>query len=129
MDVTTQLATKADATATTAQLATKANANDVVTQLATKADATTTTAQLANKADTATVNSQLANKANITYVDQKVIDGIALLVDSAPAALDTLKELAQALNNDSNYATTVQTQIAYKADKITTYTKNETTIC
>ena len=34
---------------------------------------------------------------------------------SAPAALKTLKELASALNNDGNYATTVQNQLATKA--------------
>ena len=46
-----------------------------------------------------------------------------MVVNSAPQALDTLKELAQALNNDSDYATTVQTQLRNKADKSTTYTK------
>ena len=54
-------------------------------------------------------------------------DSIALLVaNSAPLALDTLKEPAQVLNNDSNYASSGQTQFGYKADKSTTYTKIET---
>ena len=47
------------------------------------------------------------------YVDNKVSD----LVNSAPAALDTLNELAAALNNDANFATTITNQLANKADK------------
>lgn len=41
------------------------------------------------------------------YTDSKV----AALVNSAPAVLDTLKELADALNDDPNFATTVANQI------------------
>ena len=41
------------------------------------------------------------------FVSQK----IAELVDSAPEALDTLKELAAALNDDSNFATTIINRI------------------
>lgn len=47
------------------------------------------------------------------YVDNKISD----LVNSAPAALDTLNELATALNNDANFATTITNQLANKADK------------
>ena len=79
-----------------------------------------------DKADLTYVNQQLQQKVTSGYVDQKVTDGIALLVDSAPAALDTLKELAQALDNDSSYAATIETQLGHKADKSTTYTKVET---
>ena len=50
-----------------------------------------------------------------TYVDSKV----AGLVDSAPEALDTLVELAAALGNDANFATTIATQIGTKEAKIT----------
>ena len=49
-------------------------------------------------------------------VDQKV----AAFVNSAPEALDTLNELAEALGNDPNFATTVTTQIGNKANKATT---------
>ena len=52
--------------------------------------------------------------ATETYVDNKV----AGLVDSAPAALDTLNELAAALGDDPNFATTVATQIGTKVDKV-----------
>jgi hypothetical protein len=47
------------------------------------------------------------------YVDTKVSD----LVNTAPEALDTLKELSTALGDDPNFATTVLTQLGNKADK------------
>ena len=51
-------------------------------------------------------------KADITYVDTAV----AAVVDAAPAALDTLNELAAALGDDANFATTVATSIGTKLD-------------
>ena len=48
------------------------------------------------------------------YVDDKV----AGIVNSAPETLDTLQELATALGNDANFATTVATQIGKKVDKV-----------
>ncbi|MGL5767228.1 MAG: hypothetical protein ACRCX8_16470 [Sarcina sp.] len=59
--------------------------------------------------------------ATTVYVDNKVGE----LVSSAPETLDTLKELADALGNDPNFATTVSTEIGKKADKSDTYTKSE----
>lgn len=50
-------------------------------------------------------------KATKTYVDTKV----AALVDSSPAALDTLNELAAALGDDENFAATVTAELANKA--------------
>lgn len=52
--------------------------------------------------------------ATETYVDNKV----AGIVDSAPATLDTLNELAAALGDDPNFATTVATQIGTKVNKV-----------
>ena len=49
--------------------------------------------------------------ATTSYVDTEV----ANLVNSAPASLDTLDELASALNDDANFATTVTNSIAAKA--------------
>jgi hypothetical protein len=40
---------------------------------------------------------------------------VAALVNSSPASLDTLAELAQALNNDASFATTVTNSLAAKA--------------
>lgn len=48
-----------------------------------------------------------------TYTDTKV----AGLVNSAPATLDTLKELSDALGNDPNFATTVSNKIGTKLEK------------
>ena len=45
---------------------------------------------------------------------------IAIVTDSAPATLDTLNELAAALGNDPNFATTVTNALAAKADDSTT---------
>lgn len=45
---------------------------------------------------------------------------VANLVDSAPETLNTLNELANALNNDENFATTVSTQIGQKYTKPST---------
>jgi len=58
--------------------------------------------------------------ATITEVDTKIND----VVGSAPAALDTLKELADALGNDSNYAATITTNLGTKlsiTDAASTY--------
>ena len=51
--------------------------------------------------------------ATETYVNGKVAD----LVASAPETLDTLKELADALGNDADFATTITTSIGNKVDK------------
>ncbi|MBY5804071.1 hypothetical protein HFN52_10725 [Rhizobium leguminosarum] len=45
-----------------------------------------------------------------------------LLVDGAPATLDTLNEIAAALNDDANLAATLTAAIALKADASTTTT-------
>ena len=54
-----------------------------------------------------TVSSDAANKG---YVDQE----ISAVIDSAPGALDTLNELAAALGDDPNYATTITNALATK---------------
>ena len=59
-------------------------------------------------APTATNSTQIANTAFVQAV-------VAALVASSPAALDTLKELATALGNDANFATTMTNALAAKA--------------
>lgn len=54
--------------------------------------------------------ADLSSYATQAYVDTAVAD----LVDSAPAALDTLNELAAALGDDANFSTTVTNSIATK---------------
>ena len=51
-----------------------------------------------------------SNFATESYVDTAVSN----LIDTAPTTLDTLNELAAALNDDANFATTVNTSIATK---------------
>lgn len=57
--------------------------------------------------------SAIANKADITYVDEK----IAGLVDSAPETMDTLGELAAALQENSDVVDVLNEAIVNKADK------------
>jgi hypothetical protein len=61
--------------------------------------------------------SALSGKADktTTYTKTEVDQTFSNLIDSAPVALNTLKELAAALGDDANYATTVQNQMAGKA--------------
>lgn len=58
-------------------------------------------------------------KATKALTDSKVYtDGqISTLIGTAPGTLDTLYELADALGNDPNFATTVATNIGKKAEK------------
>lgn len=48
------------------------------------------------------------------YVNKKV----AAVVDSSPDMLNTLNELAEALGDDPNFATTITAQIGNKVDKV-----------
>ena len=63
---------------------------------------------LAGSGSIAVDTSVIATK---TYVN----DQIALTIDSAPGALDTLNELAAALGDDANFSTTVTNSLALKA--------------
>lgn len=70
---------------------------------------------------TSSANSALTD-AN-SYTD----NAIASLVNTAPATLDTLNELAAALGDDPNFATTVTNQIAGKADSSHTHPISDVT--
>jgi len=71
--------------------------------------------------------SALATK---TYADQVAAAAAAAVVDSAPGALDTLKELATALGNDASFATTVTNSLATKAttSALTSHTSATTNV-
>jgi hypothetical protein len=56
--------------------------------------------------------SLLATKS---YADTAVSTAITAIINSAPATLDTLNELATALANDPNFATTISNALALKA--------------
>lgn len=52
-----------------------------------------------------------------TYNKEETDNRIQGIVDAAPEALDTLREIAEALNNDPDFAGTMTTQLAGKVDK------------
>ena len=82
-----------------------ADAQSITTQALTVTGETTVpTANVGNKSETI---------ANTEFVQNTV----ANLVDSAPETLNTLNELARALNNDPNFATTITNLIAEKESK------------
>lgn len=73
----------------------------------------------------ATIDDNAGNGAtSVVWSADKVFDEIeaaktavtSALLDGAPAALDTLNELAAALNDDPAFATTLATQINNKVD-------------
>lgn len=55
------------------------------------------------------------NSKNYTTLNEVEVK-LSELVDSAPDTLNTLNELATALGNDPNFATTIASQIGLKAD-------------
>lgn len=59
------------------------------------------------------------------YTKTEVDTLINNLVQGAPGALDTLNELAAALGDDPNFATTITTQLALKANAAEVYSKGE----
>ncbi|HBN2762440.1 TPA: phage tail protein [Escherichia coli] len=85
-------------------------ANDPHTQYAPKVSPTFTGTPKAPTASAGNNSTQLANTAFVQAA-------IAALVASSPAALDTLNELAAALGNDPNFATTMTNALAGKMDK------------
>ena len=55
------------------------------------------------------------NAVSKAYVDSHISSAVSALVDSAPATLDTLKEIATALGNDANLASTLANSIGSEA--------------
>lgn len=65
-----------------------------------------------------TNDSGFITSASLTGLatESYVTTAISNLIDGAPTALDTLNELAAALGDDSNFATTISNQLAGKVD-------------
>ena len=117
----------------------KANAAQAAAEATASADATSK-ANAAQAAAEATASADATSKANDaqsdaeayadTLIGDVTVDGtggntvtdriataVANLVDSSPEALNTLNELAAALGDDPNFATTVATDIGTKVSK------------
>jgi hypothetical protein len=98
---------------TNATLSLSANYDDeevmdaIATSLTAGNGITKTYDDVANTITLAVNTSVIADQA---YVNQKIAD----LVASAPAVLDTLKEIADALGNDASFATTITTALSSK---------------
>ena len=74
---------------------------------------------VAPTAASGTNSTQIATTAFVT-------SAVSNLIDSAPGALDTLNELAAAINDDNNFATTIVTQLNNKANTASLTTANVT---
>ena len=90
----------------------------------TYADGLTTT-DIAEGTNQYFTNQRAIDAASATYIlqtnQQSIINSasaaaVTYLVDSAPGALDTLNELAAALNDDASFSTTITNSLAAKLD-------------
>ncbi len=64
------------------------------------------------------VESEAADRQTLADAKAYVDAAIEQLVNGSPAALDTLKELSDALGNDPNFAATITNALAGKVDKV-----------
>ena len=74
---------------------------------------------------TAEISSAVAaiTLGSLGGLDQSEVDArVQLVVGAAPAALDTLNEIAAALGNDANFATTIANTLSQKVDFTTSQT-------
>jgi hypothetical protein len=123
----TELAQDAVESALTAGTGISKSYNDVANTITISVDST-----IANKTYVDTAVSGLGSTAATTYVPVSDVgnpDGVASLdssgripiselgnlIDGAPSALDTLNELAAAINDDASYAATITTALGNKA--------------
>lgn len=123
---TADLATKSYADQAEADAISTASADATTKANAAKsgAEATAAAALSAHESDTTNIHG-IANTADLatkTYVDTAESDAnsytdqkIGDLINGAPGALDTLNELAAALGDDANYASTITNALALKA--------------
>jgi hypothetical protein len=62
------------------------------------------------------VDNELANIDLTSTINTASAAAVTYIVDAAPSTLDTLNELAAALNDDANFASTVATSLGNKLD-------------
>lgn len=73
---------------------------------------------LGNQIDTTYLTSESAAStyARKEELENKITEKVAEIIDGSPEALDTLYELAKAIGDDPNFATTMATELAKKAN-------------
>lgn len=81
------------------------------------------------KSEESKINTALNNiyTKTETFSKSEVTKKIQDIVGAAPAALDTLQEIAKSLNNDSDFAGTITNELSKKANKSHTHTKSQIT--
>lgn len=72
-----------------------------------------------------TEHQSLENYATKQYADKAASDAIDRIVDGASTAMDTLKEVEEALKENDSTVTALNEAIGKKADKESVYTKTE----
>lgn len=118
---------QAQAAATSAQTATT-KAGEASTSASNAAVSAKAAAEKAAAASTSASNAKTsennaAGSAQTAASKAFVMAAIAAMVNGSPAALDTLQELAKAMGNDPNFATTITNLIGTKLDKSGTAVK------
>jgi hypothetical protein len=93
--------------------ATAATTYETITNVALKAPLASPALTGTPTAPTAAANTDTTQVATTAFVKTAV----ANLVDGAPALLDTLNELAAAINDDASFATTLTTSVGTKVSK------------
>jgi hypothetical protein len=92
---------------------TVANVDGLQAALDLKATLASPTLTGAPLAPTAAANTNTTQIATTAYVQTEITD----LIDGAPGTLDTLNELAAAINDDASYSSTLTTALATKTAK------------
>jgi microcystin-dependent protein len=64
------------------------------------------------------IQTQIDGKTTASYVDTAISTSLSGVIDSAPSTLNTLNELAAALGDDPNFATTITELIANKLTSV-----------
>lgn len=109
---------------------------EIITSLSSKASTEALTSGLAGKANTSHTHSQsqitglesaLSSRPTTTEMNSAISKAINDLIGGAPAAYDTLKEIADYIASHEDVVATLNTAIGAKADK-TTVTAIQTTL-
>jgi hypothetical protein len=76
----------------------------------------------------ALINDAAASTTTVyssSRTDSQIATAVTNLINSSPAALDTLAELASSLGTDSNFSTTIMNALALKANSADVYTRTD----